>query len=658
MIEIKNLNYYYTNKSYYQKVLHDISFNLKANEFVLIRGKSGSGKSTLAKIMAGIITDYQGEYTIDNIKQTNQSCEQVEYIHSKHQLIPQFTVLENLLNRTNEVSRIHELLELVNLKNKINTKLKNLSGGEIQRVSVIASLLTNKPIIIADEPTQGLDEINAKYIISLFSHIKDKTIIFISHNPDLVKEHATQIIELVDGTIKIEQTERKLIDQSITPISHNRIFPNPLTQIKRSPFAFILNCFSFIIALMMLLGLASGLNVYFNENPNSNPSFSQLYQNRLIIMKEDNSGFTNTDKNFLNSLNGKVIYNDIFLDGYMKSSYQDMSLDGQIYIYEEDFNEIIEGQPIRNKYEILLAIQREDLAFYRPLLNQTLLFGFDHVGIQTEGMNLTIVGLIDKETVSLQSPNFYVVSDELVDELELKSRFNNVLLEVFDRNQLLISHSQSNIQIVIDDTIADNTIEVPNYTGSSVTVKLTKGNQVFTSPLNSSIGSNLSMNQATWDALTEDLLDSQASLLYSRNMDRTIQSLKSEGFSVYVINQNNQDKLFIAALIVTSVVVFALFIGLDLRATQRLEKSLAWHGISYINRVFRKVLFYLISVVPATLLTIITTVILKRETDIVFRFLFGWINPIEILNIFVIAIMTILILTALFLIRYRKVAQS
>lgn len=656
MIHLNNLNYYYTNKTYYQKVLNNISIQINAFDFVLIKGKSGSGKSTLAKIMAGIITDYQGEYVIDGIIQQNHASRHVEYIHSKHQLIPQFTVLENLLNRTSDINRINELLSMVNLQNKVESKLKNLSGGEIQRISVVASLLTTKPIIIADEPTQGLDEVNAKYIIKLFSNIKDKTVIFISHNPNLVKDYATQIIEIEDGTITIEKAITNQKENQVPKYLPNNRIPCPLTQIKRSPFGFILNCFSFILALMLIFGVASGLNVYFNENTSSNPSFSAFYQNRLIIQKKDKSGFTNADKGFLSTLNGKVVYNDIFLDGYMKSSYHDMSIDGQIYINNRFDPVVLEGQPILSKNEILLAIQKEDIDTYRPLINQTLLYGFDHVGIQTEGMNLTIVGLIDKEIVSLQSPNFYVISDELIDELESKSRFNNVLLEVYAKNELLLSYSQANIQVTINNSIPNNTVEVPNFTGSSIDIKLTKGNQVITNTLNATLGSSLSMNQATWDELTSNLLDSQASLLHVSNINQTIRTLRENGFSVYVVNQNNQGILFLTAIIGTSVLVFSLFIALDLKVSKRLEQSLAWHGINYRNRVIRKVAYYLLSVTPAVILTIFVSFILKREKDIVFRFLFGWINPAAIFNLLVIAIFTMVTLTTLFVSRQRKVA--
>ena len=166
------------------------------------------------------------------------------------------------------------------------------------------------------------------------------------------------------------------------------------------------------------------------------------------------------------------------------------------------------------------------------------------------------------------------------------------------------------------------------------------------------------MNQATWDELTSNLLDSQASLLHVSNMNQTIRTLRENGFSVYVVNRNNQGILFLTAIIGTSVLVFSLFIALDLKVSKRLEQSLVWHGISYRNRLIRKVAYYLLSVTPAVILTIFVSFILKREKDIVFRFLFGWINLAAIFNLLVIAIFTMVTLTTLFVSRQRKVQYN
>ncbi|MGL5801859.1 MAG: ABC transporter ATP-binding protein, partial [Cetobacterium sp.] len=170
------------------KVLNNINLTFYEGEFTAIIGQSGSGKSTLLNIIGSLDKPTSGDILFkgDNISRfTNNDMAKfrnrsIGFIFQFHFLLPEFTVLENVLMPTwikygydteKDKERALELLEYVGLKDFINRNSNNLSGGQQQRVAIARALMNNSDIILADEPTGNLDSESSKQIYKLLREI-------------------------------------------------------------------------------------------------------------------------------------------------------------------------------------------------------------------------------------------------------------------------------------------------------------------------------------------------------------------------------------------------------------------------------------------------------------------------------------------------------
>ena len=215
MIIAKNIKFSYGNL----KVLKDISLEINKGEFISIIGSSRAGKTTLLNILGTLQKLQDGSLKINNqeIKNLNDTQlskfrnEQIGFVFQFHNLLPEFTVLENvclpaLINNVNKVKieeKAKQILQSLNMIDKINQKPNELSGGEQQRVSVARSLINSPTILLADEPSGNLDSKNAKDLHNILLKLnkeKKQTVVVITHNNDLAKL-ADRVIKIEDGKI-------------------------------------------------------------------------------------------------------------------------------------------------------------------------------------------------------------------------------------------------------------------------------------------------------------------------------------------------------------------------------------------------------------------------------------------------------------------------
>lgn len=188
------------------KVLENISLDIKKGEMVAIVGNSGKGKSTLLNII-GLIEDFDsGLLTIDSevsirinsLKATKLLREKISYLFQNFALIDNETVEDNLilalkyvkLSKGDKKDKIKEALKNVDLSGYEKRKIYELSGGEQQRVAIARIMLKPCEIILADEPTGSLDEENRNIIFKLLKKINDsgKTLIIVTHDKYIAKE--------------------------------------------------------------------------------------------------------------------------------------------------------------------------------------------------------------------------------------------------------------------------------------------------------------------------------------------------------------------------------------------------------------------------------------------------------------------------------------
>lgn len=203
-----------------QKILQDISLEIKDGEFVSLTGRSGSGKSTLLYILSTLDTPTSGTIEIsghDIGKMSSQDLyrfrnEKMGFVFQFHYLIAELTALENVLMPALKSKRKEErlkyaefLLEEFGLKDKMHRFPRQLSGGEQQRVAIARALVMEPQFLFADEPTGSLDTVSGERVMNIIqeANIKNKaTVIMVTHDPDFANQAQRQI-RLTDGKINI-----------------------------------------------------------------------------------------------------------------------------------------------------------------------------------------------------------------------------------------------------------------------------------------------------------------------------------------------------------------------------------------------------------------------------------------------------------------------
>lgn len=203
--------------------LRGISFNICEGEFVTIMGSSGSGKSTLLNTLGCLDTPTSGEYLLDGISVRSMSKPQravlrnrkIGFVFQNYNLLPKTTAIENVelplmynsaVGSTERRERAIEALKAVGLGDRLEHKSNQMSGGQMQRVAIARALVNNPAVILADEATGNLDTKTSFEILVLFQklHAEGKTIIFVTHNPEIA-QYSSRNIRLRDGHI-IEDT--------------------------------------------------------------------------------------------------------------------------------------------------------------------------------------------------------------------------------------------------------------------------------------------------------------------------------------------------------------------------------------------------------------------------------------------------------------------
>lgn len=201
------------------QVLKGVDIEINEGEIVCIVGSSGAGKSTLLHILGTLDAPDSGEIFLNNValhrlknkKLADFRNRHMGFVFQFHHLLPEFTALENVCipswiagnSKKQTEQKAIDLLSTLGLKDRLNNKPNQLSGGEQQRVAVARALINKPSIVFADEPTGNLDSIHAKELHELFVELRNKfkqTFLIVTHNEEMA-EMSDRILHMKDGRI-------------------------------------------------------------------------------------------------------------------------------------------------------------------------------------------------------------------------------------------------------------------------------------------------------------------------------------------------------------------------------------------------------------------------------------------------------------------------
>ena len=299
MLQLKNIVKTYTVGDNVVHALGGISLNFRNSEFVSILGPSGCGKTTTLNIIGGLDRYTSGDLLI-NGKSTTMYTDRdwdtyrnhsIGFVFQSYNLIPHQSVLSNVelaltvsgVPKAERRRRAREALEKVGLGDQLNKRPSQMSGGQMQRVSIARALVNDPDILLADEPTGALDTVTSVQIMELLKEIsKDKLVIMVTHNPELAEQYSTRIVNLRDGhvigdsdpyepdeaEVNAARTAPPRVAKGKAKMSTKTAFSLSLNNLMTKKARTFLTSFAGsigIIGIALILSLSTGINLFIDQ---------------------------------------------------------------------------------------------------------------------------------------------------------------------------------------------------------------------------------------------------------------------------------------------------------------------------------------------------------------------------------------------------------
>ena len=293
MLQLQHISKVYHTGNQEFHALKDLSIRFRENEFVSILGQSGSGKTTLLNIIGGLDQYTSGDLLIQG-KSTKEFKDRdwdsyrnhtIGFVFQSYNLIGHQTALSNVemamtlsgVSKAERKKRAIEALERVGLKDHLNKKPNQMSGGQMQRIAIARALVNDPKVVLADEPTGALDSETSLQIMELLKDIaKERLVIMVTHNPELAKAYSTRIVQVLDGSIlsdsnpyeptnedkpsDVQFKKTKMSFMTALALSFN----NLLTKKGRTFLTAFAGSIG-IIGIALILALSNGVSNYINK---------------------------------------------------------------------------------------------------------------------------------------------------------------------------------------------------------------------------------------------------------------------------------------------------------------------------------------------------------------------------------------------------------
>ena len=402
MLVLKNIVKDYVTGDTTVRALKGIDINFRENEFVAVLGPSGCGKTTLLNIIGGLDRYTSGDLFI-NGKSTKSFGDSdwdtyrnhsIGFVFQSYNLIPHQTVLANVelaltlsgVSKKERKERAIEALKKVGLEQQIYKKPNQMSGGQMQRVSIARALINDPDILLADEPTGALDSETSVQIMDLLKEIsKEKLIIMVTHNPDLANDYANRIIRCLDGEVvddsnPYEPTEEDVLQQKEKvanakvkgkkSMSFGSAFGLSINNLRTKKGRTFLTAFAGsigIIGIALVLALSNGIQVYIDRvQEDMLLSYPMMVEKHTMDFESIMSSFTGLGAEMMEGAEyeeGKVYVNESFMQ--MVNSFISEATSNNLdnfKKYIEDNQEAFDEccNDVQYKYSTQLNIYRSD----------------------------------------------------------------------------------------------------------------------------------------------------------------------------------------------------------------------------------------------------------------------------------------------------------
>jgi putative ABC transport system permease protein len=484
MLQLKNITKNYLSGEAKVKALKGVSIEFRKSEFVSILGHSGCGKTTLLNIIGGLDRYTSGDLII-NGKSTKDFKDKdwdayrnysVGFVFQNYNLISHQTVLSNVelaltldgVSKTERRKKAINALEQVGLKDQINKKPNQLSGGQMQRVAIARALVNDPDIVLADEPTGALDTQTSVQIMEILKEIsKEKLIVMVTHNPELAEKYSSRIVKILDGEIiddsnpYTEEDRKKEGEQKAktgkTAMSFFTALSLSLNNLMTKKGRTFLTAFAGsigIIGIALILSLSSGVQNYISKvEEDTLSSYPITIQEESVDMASMMEAMMGENEDDIEQEEGKLYSTNIMTDVISSVSQEVQSnnlTEFKEYLENEDtvINENSNG--IQYSYDLTLNLYKEnDEGDYIRVNPSQVMSSFGELG---ESM------VTENNIMSMGMSSFDMWSEMLDNQDLLKTQYD-----------VLAGHFPENYNEVV--LIVDKDNRISDYTLYSLGIK-------------------------------------------------------------------------------------------------------------------------------------------------------------------------------------------